>query len=112
MKLDREQFFKPLLDKHSDEMLSKALALVARMEAGPPWEGNHNSMHVKGLPDSIDLKKPPRNYRGAMSREDKHEWAEAYMTEYQGFLTQGALKIAKPEKGANVLDTTTRADNK
>ena len=67
-------------------------------------------MHVKGLPDSIDPKKPPRNYRDAMSREDKHEWAEAYMAEYQGFLTQGTLKIVKPEKGAKILDTTTRAD--
>ena len=49
-----------------------------------------------------------------MSREDKHEWAEAYMpvAEYQGFLTQGTLKIVKPEKGAKILDTTTRADYK
>ena len=27
------------------------LILVARMEAEPPWVGDHNSMHVKGLPD-------------------------------------------------------------
>ena len=49
-----------------------------------------------------------------MSREDKHEWAEAYMAEYQGLLTQGTLKIrvVKPEKGAKILDTTTSADYK
>ena len=46
------------------------------------------------------------------SREDKHEWAEAYMAEYQGFLTQGTLKIVKPKRGAKVLDTTTREDYK
>ena len=34
------------------------------------------------------------------------------MAEYQGFLTQGTLKIVKPEKGAKILDTTTRADYK
>jgi len=110
MKVDREEFFKSLLDKHAGELLTKARALVARMEAEPSVVGDHNSMRVKGLPDSIDPKKPPRNYRDAMSREDKHEWAEAYMAEYQGFLTQGTLKIVKPEKGAKILDTTTRAD--
>ncbi len=41
MKTDRKQFFKSLLDKHSGEMLSKALALVTKMEAEPPWVGNH-----------------------------------------------------------------------
>jgi hypothetical protein len=32
--------------------------------------------------------------------------------EYQGFIEEGTLKIARPEKGAKVLDTTTRADYK
>ena len=112
MKMDQGQVFKSLLDKHTAELLSKARALVARMEAEPPWVGDRNSMHVKGLPDSINPKKPPRNYRDAMSREDKHELAEAYMAEYQRFLTQGTLKRFKPKKGAKVLDTTTSADYK
>ncbi len=43
-----------------------------------------------------------------MRREDLQEWAEAYGKEYQGFIEQGTLKIARPEKGAKVLDTTTR----
>ncbi len=47
-----------------------------------------------------------------MRREDRQEWAEAYDKEYQGFIEQGTLKIARPEKGAKVLDTTTRADYK
>jgi hypothetical protein len=62
---------------------------------------------VKGLPDSIDPNKPPRNYRDAMQREDRQEWAEApeaYDKEYQSFIEQGTLKIARPEKGAKVQD--------
>jgi hypothetical protein len=47
-----------------------------------------------------------------MRREDRQEWAEAYDKEYQGFIEQGTLKIARPEKGAKVLDTATRADYK
>ncbi len=47
-----------------------------------------------------------------MRREDQQEWAEAYDKEYQGFIEQRTLKIARPEKGAKVLDTTTRADYK
>ncbi len=67
---------------------------------------------MMGLPDSIDPNKPLRNYRDAMQREDQQEWAEAYDKEYQGFVEQGTLKIARPEKGAKVLDTTTCADYK
>ncbi len=59
---------------------------------------------LKGLPDFIDPNKPPRNYRDAMQREDQQEWAEAYDKEYQGFIEQGTLKTARPEKGAKVLD--------
>ena len=71
-------------------------------------------MHVKGLPDSIDPKKPPRNYRDAMRREDKHEWAEAYLAEYQEFLTQSTLKIAQKRcKGVgHDYKTSTSADYK
>ncbi len=65
---------------------------------------------VKGLPDSIDPNKPPRNYRDAMQREELQVWAEAYNKEYQGFIKQGCLEIARPEKGAKVLDTIMHAD--
>ena len=67
---------------------------------------------MKGLPDSIDPNKPPRNFRDAMRREDRQEWAKAYDKEYQGFNKPGTFKIARPEKGAKVLDTITRADYK
>jgi hypothetical protein len=112
MKVSRDAFFQSLLQRNSDELLSKARGLLSRMEAelvNTPVDG---PSRVKGLPDSIDPNKPQRNYRDAMRREDRQEWAEAYDKEYQGFIEQGTLKIAKPEKGAKVLDTTTRADYK
>ncbi len=47
-----------------------------------------------------------------LQREHRQERAETFDREYQGFIEQGILKIARPEKGAKVLDTTTRADYK
>ena len=112
MKVSRDAFFQSLLMRNSDELLSKARGLLSRMEAELVSTPVGKPSRVKGLPDSIDPSKPPRNYRDAMKREDRQEWAEAYDKEYQGFIEQGTLKIAKPEKGAKVLDTTTRADYK
>ena len=34
---------------------------------------------LKGLTQSINPDRPPKNYKDASSREDKQEWAEAYM---------------------------------
>ncbi len=47
-----------------------------------------------------------------MQQEERQEWAEAYDKECQGFIEHGTLKIARPVKGAKVLDrdTTTLAD--
>ena len=48
---------------------------------------------MTGVPAGIDVNKPPNNFRDAMSREDRQEWAEAYDSEYQGFLEHWTLKI-------------------
>jgi hypothetical protein len=111
MKMSRESFFQALLKKNSAYLLANARALVARMteemdqdSAGPT--------RVKGLSSSIDPNKPPRNYLDAMSREDRQEWAAACMEEHQGFFEQGTLQVARPEPGAKILDTITRADHK
>ncbi len=40
-----------------------------------------------------------------MQREDRQEWAEAYNKEYKGFIEQGTLKLARPEKGGTMLDS-------
>ena len=41
---------------------------------------------LKGLPTSVNPDRPPKNYKDAMSREDKQDWAEAYDKEYRGFI--------------------------
>jgi hypothetical protein len=67
---------------------------------------------VQGLPDGIDPDRPPKNYKVAMSRSDREEWAAAYQKEYRGFVDRTALKAVKLLKGARTLGTTTRLDYK
>ena len=63
---------------------------------------------LKGLPQSVDPDRPPKNYKDAMSREDKQDWAEAYDKEYRGFMERNAFKVVRPEKGIKIHDTLTR----
>ena len=69
---------------------------------------------LKGLPTSVNPDRPPKNYKDAMSREDKQDWAEAYDKEYRGFMERKAfnLKVVRPEKGIKVHDTLTRLEYK
>ena len=67
---------------------------------------------LKGLPTSIDPDRPPKNYKDAMSREDRQEWAEAYAKEYRGFMERDAFKVVRPEKGIKIHDTLTRLEYK
>jgi hypothetical protein len=64
------------------------------------------------VPAGKDVTKPPKNFRDAMSREDRQEWADAYDSEYQGFYDHGTLKVVRPEPGAKVIGTTTRTEYK
>jgi hypothetical protein len=86
--------------------------LVAKINEEVTCGSDDHPIRVKGMPNSIDPNIPPRNYRDAMTREDRQEWAAAYMEEHQGFHDQGTLQVARPESGAKILDTTTRADYK
>ena len=65
-----------------------------------------------GLPDSIDPTKPPRNFKDASSREDSHQWIDAYYKECKGMMDRGAVKAVKPPPGAKILGTTTRLEYK
>ena len=56
-------------------------------------------IRMRGLPNSIDPTKPPRNYKDAMSRSDYKDWNEAYFKEYQGTMDRGAVKAMKPPPG-------------
>ena len=92
MGVKREDFFKSLLSKRTDELLFSSRPLVAQMkeELVTSPEGP-----VTGVPAGIDVNKPPKNFRDATSREDRQAWAEAYDSEYQGFLEHGTLKIVR-----------------
>ena len=47
-----------------------------------------------------------------MKALDKQAWAEAYNSEYQGFVERGVFKIVKPEQGVKIHDTITRLEYK
>ena len=68
MGVKREDFFKSLLSKRTDELLFSARVLVERMkvELVTSPEGP-----VTGVPAGIDVSKPPENFRDTMSREDR-----------------------------------------
>jgi hypothetical protein len=107
-----EGIFQALLEQNSDELLIKAQALIAKINMEVKCGSDDQPIRVKGLPNSIDPNKPLRNYRDAMTREDRQEWAVAYMEEHQSFHGQGTLQVARPEPGSKILDITTRADYK
>ena len=67
---------------------------------------------LKGLPPSINPDRPPKNYKDAMSREDRQEWGEAFTKEYRGFVERGAFKAVRPRPGVKVHDTLTRFEYK
>ncbi len=71
----------------------------------------HTDGRIKGLPGNLDPTKPLKNFKDAMGREDRQEWAEAY-DEHQGFYEHQTLKIRRPEPGAKILGTTTRTEYK
>ena len=112
MGVKRENFFKSLLSKRTDGQLLSARALVAQMKEELV---TRPVGLVTGVPAGIDVNtgKPPKNFfRDAMSREDRQEWAEAYDSEYQGFLEHGTLKIVRLEPGDKIFSATTRTEYK
>jgi hypothetical protein len=47
---------------------------------------------LKGLDPRINPDKPSQNFRDAMKALDKQAWAQAYNSEYLGFVEQGVSK--------------------
>jgi hypothetical protein len=103
MRVKKEEFFKSLLIKRADEILTSARVFMATKDQArvEPY-GNR----IKGLPGNIDPTNPPKNFRDAMSREDRQKWAEAYDAEHQGFYEHQTLSISRPEPSAEILGTT------
>ena len=67
---------------------------------------------LEGLDPAINPDRPPKNYKDAMSRSDRQEWAAAMNKEYLGFKDMKALAVVKPPKGAKILGTLTRWEYK
>ena len=70
------------------------------------------SSKVKGLSLTINVSKPPRNYKDALSREDHAEWQEAYLKEYLGMKSRDAMVYATPPQGTKLLGTLTSTEYK
>jgi hypothetical protein len=85
MGVKREEFFKSLLNKRADKLLTGARVFVGRKDE-----------------ERVD----------AISRQDRQEWAEAYDPEHQGFYEHQTLKITRPKPNAKILGTTTRTEYK
>ena len=75
MGVKREDFFKSLLSKGTNELLFSARAIVAKMKEELVTRPKGL---VTGVPTGIDVNKPPNKFCDAMSRKDRQEWAEAY----------------------------------
>ena len=71
-------------------------------------EGNSSN----GAQPGVDLNKPPKNFKDALSRKDANDWIESYRREYQGFIDRDALEVVPRPKGAKVLGTLTRNEYK
>ena len=78
MGVKREEFFKSLLNKHADALLTGARIFVTRMDEELV---DHSDCRIKGLPGNIDQTKPPKNFKDAMGRKDPQEGTEAYDAE-------------------------------
>ena len=85
MGVKREDFFKLLLSKRTDELLFSARALVAQMkeELVTRPDGSTGRGRCEQAAQELSRRDEPRG----------QEWAEAYDSEYQGFLEHGTLKI-------------------
>ncbi len=105
LEITREEFSNLFgLNMHA-ELLSSTRALVAKTE-----QDTIMTDRVKGLQTSIDSKRPPKNFKDAMSREDRQEWAEAYDNERVPSTKLETPKIT--ESSAKVLGSATRPEYK
>ena len=103
LKISKDAYFKNLLETTSIREKARSASVI---------KTEMSTTKVKGLPDSIDPNRPPKNYRDATSREDAVEWSEAFMKEYMGFKNRGVFEMVRYEKGMALMGMTTRMDYK
>jgi hypothetical protein len=103
-------FTRTSMSRWQHDQLSLPVHKVRHQEQANFAGVNHHTL--KGLDPRINPDKPPRNFRDAMKALDKQAWAEAYNSEYQGFVERGVFKIVKPEQRVKIHDTITRLEYK
>ena len=103
LKIDQDTFFRNLLATATEH--EKARMAVGTLDCGI-------QTRIRGLPDSIDPTKPPKNFRDAMLREDSQEWAAALDKEYMGFKHRGVFELVPFQKGMKLMGMTTRWEYK
>jgi hypothetical protein len=61
---------------------------------------------LKGLDPKINPDRPPKSYKGSVSRKDREQWEEAMMKEYRGFQDEGpgCCQDAKRSKASCHID--------
>jgi hypothetical protein len=64
MGVKKEEFFRSLLNKRADEILTSARVFMATKDQE---RVEPDGSRIKGLPGNIDPTKPPKNFRDAMS---------------------------------------------
>ena len=106
----RENTFVRVTQKQYNTDLLELLTIRAREQQAHFAGVAHRTL--KGLDPDIDPDRAPKNFKDAMSRKDRQEWAEALNKEYRGFKDRNALAIVKPPKGARILGTLTRWEYK
>jgi hypothetical protein len=61
--------------------------------------------NLQGLDLDIDPERAPKNFKDAISRKDRQEWAEALNKECRGFKDRNALAVDKPPRSKDPRDT-------
>ena len=102
----RENTFVRVTQKQFNDDLLNLLTIAATEQQAHLASAGHRTL--KGLDPDIDPDRAPKNFKDAMSRKDRQEWAEALNKEYRGFKDRNALAVVKPPKGARNLGTLTR----
>ena len=106
----RENTFVRVTQKQYNTDLLELLTIRAREQQAHSACAAHRTL--KGLDPDIDPDSAPKNFKDAMSRKDRQEWAEALNKEDRGFKDRNALAIVKPPKGARILGALTRWEYK
>ncbi len=97
-KIDHDEYFKNLLS-------TTTMREKARMASAPLCDAHDTK--VKCLLDYIDLNRPSKSYKDALSLPNAAEWARAYDKEYMGIKQRRVIEAVRIEKEMQFMGMTT-----